>query len=267
MSGLKVTILGCGSSPGTPRVGNDWGACDPEEPRNRRLRASILIELAGARGTTRVIVDSGPDFRIQMLNAGVGSADGVLFTHPHADHIHGIDELRQFVINTRHRVPVYADEPTAARLREAFGYCFETPQGSSYPPILIDNRIAPGEAFSIDGAGGTMDIMPYRQIHGEIGSLGFRVGGFAYSTDVSFMPEDSFDLMEGVEVLVIDALRYTPHVSHFSVDQAIAAARRVGARRTVLTHMHLDLDYRTLKARLPADVEPAYDGMVIDLPG
>ncbi len=261
----RFTILGCGASPGVPRIGNDWGACDPGEPRNRRLRSSLMVErIEGSGGLTRVIVDTGPDFREQVLRAGVGEADAVLYTHSHADHIHGIDELRQFFHNSGHRVPVYADEATAARLKEAFGYCFETPLGSGYPPIVIEHRIEAGRALRVEGKGGSIDVLPYVQTHGDIHSIGYRFGGLAYSSDVSAIPEESWPLVEGVDVFIVDALRYRPHVSHFSVDQAIEAGRRIGAKLIVLTHMHHDLDYRTLVRDLPADVVPAFDGMVIE---
>ena len=262
----RLTFLGCGSSPGVPRIGNDWGACDPQEPRNRRLRSSLMIERIAGRGVTRVIVDTGPDFREQVLRANVGTADAIVYTHAHADHIHGIDELRQFFFNRGHRVPVWADAATSARLRQAFGYCFETPEGSGYPPIVTDHRVEPGRPFTIDGEGGPVELLPYEQVHGDITSIGYRVGRFAYSADVSAIPDATWPLIAGVDVFIVDALRYKPHVSHFSVDEAIAAARRVGAGRTILTHMHHDLDYRTLLARLPADVVPAHDGLTIELP-
>ena len=176
---LRFTILGCGSSPGVPRIGNDWGACDPREPKNRRRRASLLVQRIGAGGTTTVVIDTGPDFREQMLSTDVAFAEGVVYTHGHADHIHGIDDLRSFVINARRRVDIYADDPTSARLHESFHYCFETPPGSSYPPILIEHRIRPWHAFAIDGPGGPVELMPYTQEHGDIKSLGFRIGGLA----------------------------------------------------------------------------------------
>lgn len=262
---LRLTFLGCGASPGVPRIGNDWGACDPNEPRNLRLRSSLMVERHAGHGVTRVIVDTGPDFRQQVLAARVAGTDAVVYTHAHADHIHGIDELRQFFFNEGHRVPVYADEATAQRLKEAFGYCFEQPVGSGYPPIVADNRVVPGRRFSIEGSGGDLEILPYLQEHGDIHSIGYRFGPVAYSSDVSRMPEASWPLLEGVELFIVDALRYKPHVSHFSVDQAIEAARRIGARRTILTHMHHDLDYRTLLRELPDGVEPAYDGLVVDV--
>ena len=261
---MRFTILGCGASPGVPRIGNDWGACDPNEPRNRRLRSSLMVERIGEGGVTRIIVDTGPDFREQVLRAGVGEADAVLYTHSHADHIHGIDELRQFFHNSGHRVPVYADEATMARLKEAFGYCFQTPLGSGYPPIVAEHRVEAGVAFSIEGKGGTIEVLPYVQTHGDIVSIGYRFGSVAYSSDVSAIPEESWSRIEGVTVFIVDALRYKPHVSHFSVDQAIEAGRRVGAELIVLTHMHHDLDYRTLASDLPAGVIPSFDGLVIE---
>ena len=264
---LRFTILGCGSSPGTPRIGGDWGSCDPAEPRNRRRRAALLIErIAPGGARTVVVVDTGPDFRDQMLSAGIGWADGVVYTHAHADHIHGIDDLRSFVINGRRRVDIYADEATAARLHDAFGYCFRTPPGSSYPPILNDHRIRPGEAFRIDGPGGPIELLPYAQQHGSIVSLGFRVGRFAYSSDVSKMPEESIPLLEDLDVFVVDALKDVPHPSHLSVSEAVALSTRIGAQRTLLTHMDIDLDYRRLLAKLPPGIEPCHDGLVIELP-
>lgn len=264
---LRFTILGCGSSPGVPRIGNDWGSCDPRNPRNRRRRASLLVERLEKGGRTVVVIDTGPDFREQMLSADVGWADGVVYTHPHADHIHGIDDLRSFVINKRRRVDTYSDASTSARLHEAFGYCFATPPGSTYPPIVLDHRIEAGVPFTITGEGGPILLTPYAQRHGDIESLGFRIGGLAYSSDISALPADSERFVRGAEVFIVDALRYTPHPSHFSLDEAVACARRVEARRTILTHMHIDLDYEAVHRALPADIEPGFDGMVIDLEG
>lgn len=264
---LRFTILGCGSSPGVPRIGNDWGSCDPREPKNRRRRASLLIERVTPDGKkTVVVVDTGPDFREQMLSAEIGWADGVAYTHAHADHIHGIDDLRSFVLNRRRRVDVYMDEATSQRIHEGFHYCFVTPHGSSYPPIVEEHRIIPWQAFTIDGPGGVIELLPYDQKHGDIRSLGFRVGDFAYSSDVSAMPDESLPLLRDLEVFVVDALRYTPHPSHFSLDEALVLSKVLAPKRTILTHMHIDLDYRALHAALPADVEPAYDGMVVELP-
>ena len=264
---LRVTVLGCGASPGVPRIGNDWGACDPNEPRNRRTRCSLLIErISGdASRATRILVDTGPDLRAQLLAAGVNAIDAVVYTHSHADHLHGIDDLRVFWQNTGKLVDVYSDTATKRRLDEAFGYCFATAPGSFYPPILKHHSIAAGQPLTIGGAGGPLTLQPFRQIHGDIDSLGLRVGGFAYSCDVSDLPDETLAALAGLDVWIVDALRYRPHPSHFSVSEAMAWVGRVKPRRAILTHLHPDLDYATLKRELPAAIEPAYDGMTIEM--
>jgi phosphoribosyl 1,2-cyclic phosphate phosphodiesterase len=263
---LKVTVLGCGSSPGTPRIGNDWGACDPNEPKNRRTRCAILIERIDNEAVTRVLIDTGPDIRSQLLAAGVNSIDGVVYTHSHADHAHGIDDLRAFWQDTKRLVDVYADEPTHKRLLLAFGYCFATAPGSFYPPILKYHPISAGCELTIDGAGGRLALTPFRQIHGDTESLGLRVGTFAYSCDVSDLPEATLLTLAGLDVWIVDALRHHPHPSHFSVSEAVSWIERIKPRRAILTHMHIDLDYATLKHELPVGIEPAYDGMTVELP-
>jgi phosphoribosyl 1,2-cyclic phosphate phosphodiesterase len=263
---LRVTVLGCGSSPGVPRIGNDWGACDPNEPKNRRTRCSILLERITPGGTTRVLVDTGPDVRAQLLAANVSTIDAVIYTHPHADHVHGIDDLRAFWQNTKRLVDVYADAETFARLNQAFGYCFATAPGSSYPPILKHRLFTIGAPLTIDGAGGPLTIETFAQQHGDIETLGIRAGGFAYSCDVSDLKPPAVAALANLELWLVDALRYLYHPSHFSVDDALAWIARLAPRRAVLTHMHNDLDYTTLKRSLPANVEPAYDGMVLELP-
>ena len=260
---LQVTILGCGTSGGVPRVGDHWGACDPANPKNRRRRCSLLVERHGAGGETGVLVDTSPDLRQQLLDAGTGWIDGVLYTHDHADHVHGIDDLRQVAFNGRRRVDVYFDEATAKLLRSRFAYCFESPAGSDYPPILRGHEIVAGETVKIGGAGGAIEALPFRQMHGSGETLGFRFGGLAYSPDVSDFPEESLKALHDLDVWVIDALRPAPHPSHFSVEQALAWIARVKPKRAVLTHMHVDLDYATLSRELPKGVEPAYDGMVL----
>jgi phosphoribosyl 1,2-cyclic phosphate phosphodiesterase len=267
VAGLRFTVLGCGSSPGVPRIGNDWGACDPSNLKNRRSRCSLLAERVGAPGqTTRVLVDTSPDLRAQALAADFGALDGVLYTHAHADHIHGIDDLRGFVINMRRRVDVYADAQTMARLREAFGYCFETPPGSDYPPIVNGHPVAAGEPVTIDGPGGPLTALPISQIHGRITSLAFRFGGLAYSPDVSDLDDEAEYRLQDLDVWIVDALRHTPHPSHFSLDEAVGWIDRLKPKRAILTHMHVDLDYEAVRRSVPHHVEPAYDGMVIDLP-
>ncbi len=264
---LKVTILGCGTSGGVPRVGNVWGACDPANPKNRRRRCSLLVQREGADGVTSLLVDTSPDFRDQLLDAGVGLLDGVLYTHDHADHTHGIDDLRVVVYNGHRRVEVYADKETLALLRQRFDYCFETPLGSDYPAILLGHEIAPGEIAHFEGPGGVIDVLAFRQIHGRGETLGFRFGGLAYSPDVSDLPEDSLAHLRDLDVWIIDALRYTSHPSHFSLGEALAWVERMKPKRAILTHMHIDLDYASLLAELPPGVEPAYDGMVLTVEG
>lgn len=262
---LRLTILGCGSSPGTPRITGDWGACDPTNPLNRRTRAAAMIERISRNGVTRVVIDTGPDFREQMIRAGVRHIDGAVFTHGHADHIHGIDDLRGFVLEQRRLMDVHADAATLGRLRQGFGYCFETPHGSSYPPILIAHEIEHGVTIHIDGEGGTLPLEPLPQIHGDIVSLAFRVGPFAYCTDVSGFPDQTVSRLLGLDLLVIDALQYRPHPSHFSLAQALDWIGRLGPRRAVLTHMHVPLDYQTVMNETPAHIEPAYDGLAIEV--
>jgi phosphoribosyl 1,2-cyclic phosphate phosphodiesterase len=262
---LRFTLLGCGSSPGVPRIGGHWGACDPDEPKNRRRRCSMLVQRIADGGVTNVLVDTSPDLREQALGAGLSALDGVLYTHPHADHLHGIDDLRGFVMNTKRRVDVYAADDTADRLVEGFGYCFKSPPGSDYPPILNLHRIGTDAPVTVDGAGGPVTAMPVVQQHGRIQSLGFRFGGFAYSPDVSGLDADAVARLQGLDVWVVDALRRSEHPSHFSLDQALAWIERLTPRHAVLTHMHHDLDYATLCRELPAHVRPGYDGLVVEL--
>jgi phosphoribosyl 1,2-cyclic phosphate phosphodiesterase len=266
MAKLVATILGCGSSPGVPRIGNDWGACDPTEPKNRRLRCSLLVERIGADGRkTVVLVDTGPDVRAQLLGAGVDRLDAVLYTHAHADHSHGIDDLRVFWQDSERRVDVYADAATLARFDQAFAYCFRTLPGSFYPPILEAHEITAGQAFSIEGPGGPIEFLPYRQVHGDIHSLGFRIGGLAYSCDVSALPDETLPHLADLDTWIVDALRYRPHPSHFSLRETLAWIERLTPRRAILTHMHIDLDYQRLKRELPPGVEPAFDGMTVEI--
>jgi phosphoribosyl 1,2-cyclic phosphate phosphodiesterase len=262
---LRVTILGCGSSAGVPRVGVGWGACDPNNPRNRRRRCSILVERFGPGGVTRVLVDTGPDLRDQLLGCDVRHLDAVLITHDHADHTHGIDDLRPLVIAMRRRMPVYMDAVTSEVMMARFGYCFRQPSGSDYPPILDERRIEAGADVTVEGAGGPVTGRPFRMIHGGTEALGFRFGRLAYAPDVSRMPEESLAELQDLDVLVIDALRYTPHPSHFSVSEALALIEAVRPRRAILTNLHTDLDYETLRREVPAGIEPAFDGLQIEL--
>jgi phosphoribosyl 1,2-cyclic phosphate phosphodiesterase len=262
---LSLTILGCGSSGGVPRVAQGWGACDPKNPRNRRRRCSVLLERRNGEGRTRVLVDTSPDLREQLLDASVDWLDAVLMTHSHADHTHGMDDLRPLVIAMHKRIDIHMDDATSQAVRQAFGYIFETPTGSSYPPMLNEKRLAVGETTRIEGAGGYVEARPFRLEHGEISALGLRFGALAYTPDVNAIPPESLPFLEGLDTWIIDGLRYKPHPSHFSVDEALAWVEKMRPRRTVITNLHTDLDYDELKRRLPQSVTPAYDGMRIEV--
>ena len=262
---LRFTILGCGTSTGVPRIGGDWGACDPNNPKNRRTRCSLLAEQFGTGDEpTRILIDTSPDMREQVLRAGIGSLDAVPYSHSHADHVHGIDDLRGFAMNMRRRVDIYADKSTMARLKSGFDYCFATPPGGDYPPILNGNDIVAGETVTISGAGGALTALPVLQNHGSIHSLGFRIGNLAYCPDVNGLPDDAVAALQDLDVWIVDALRHKPHPSHFSLEEALAWIDRIGPKRAILTHMHVDLDYETLRRSLPDLVEPAFDGMVVE---
>jgi phosphoribosyl 1,2-cyclic phosphate phosphodiesterase len=263
---LRVTILGCGSSGGVPRPALGWGICDPANPKNRRRRCSLLVErLNGAESgpRTRVLVDTSPDLREQLIDTQVDWIDGIFYTHEHADHLHGIDDLRALFIHKRRRLEAYVDEATSRVLLQRFGYCFETPPGSSYPPILNENRIVAGTAVEIRGEGGPITVMPFTQDHGDIPSLGYRFGPVAYSSDLVDLPEASVGALAGLDLWIVDALRYKPHPSHFSVDQALEWIARIKPRRAILTNMHADIDYAEIAAKLPPHVVPAYDGLSV----
>lgn len=263
---LRFTILGCGSSGGVPRPALGWGVCDPKNPKNRRRRCSLLVERRDPQGAaTRVLIDTSPDLREQLLAAEVDWLDAVLFTHEHADHTHGIDDLRGLYIHRRRRLDAYADAPTYQVLSERFGYCFASPPGSNYPAILNAHPISVGHALTIAGAAGLIQVLPFAQDHGDIASLGFRFGAVAYSSDLRDLPPESVAALSDLKLWIVDALRYQPHPSHFSVDEALDWIKRLAPRRAILTNLHSDLDYEELRRRLPPHVEPAYDGLVIEM--
>lgn len=264
-SRLVARILGSGSSGGVPRIGGEWGVCDPTEPRNRRSRCSLLLKqfVRGVAEPTMVLIDTSPDMREQLLSARATRLDAVLLSHEHADQIHGIDDLRALVLRHRKRIPVFMDQPTWAIVGARFDYCFTSKP--LYPAILDHHEMEAGQAVDIRGPGGTMKILPLTQDHGGGASLGFRVGNFAYCNDVVRLPEETLGRLGGLDILVVDALRTTPHPTHANVAQALDWIGRLKPKRAVLTNMHIDLDYRTLKAELPAGVEPAYDGMEMEL--
>ena len=262
---LEATILGCGSSAGVPRLGGpdgagDWGACDPSNPKNRRRRCSLLVK----RGGTTLLVDTSPDMREQLLSARVSHLDAVLMTHPHADQTNGIDDLRPLTFIMRKRVDMYAEESTLAHLGRQFAYCFHTPEGSEYPPIITGHVIPePFAPFTLNGAGSAVPVLAFWQEHGPTRSLGFRFGSLAYSSDVSGLDESAFAALEGIETWILDALRYRPHPTHANVETALSWIARMKPKRAILTNLHIDVDYAELAAALPPGVEPAFDGMVV----
>lgn len=253
----RVTFLGTGTSHGVPMIGCDCGTCRSSDPRDTRLRPSIYLDIPDG---PRILVDASPDLRQQALTHRIRRVDAVLFTHSHADHILGLDELRRFNAVQGGPIPCYADASTWNTLRRTFSYVFDgvERQGGGIP------QLEPREITGSFGIGG-IDVVPVPLLHGRAPILGFRFGRFAYLTDCSAVPDDSWALVHGVDTLVIDALRHKPHPTHFSVAEAIAAAGRIGARRTFFTHMCHDLPHAETCARLPAGVELAYDGLVLDV--
>jgi phosphoribosyl 1,2-cyclic phosphate phosphodiesterase len=262
---LTLTVLGCGSSAGVPRPALGWGACDPNNPRNRRRRCSLLAERTSDHGVTRIVIDTAPDLREQLIDASVDHIDAVFLTHEHADQTHGMDDLRSVVLHQRRRIPVYLNQSTANHILLRFSYCFISPEGSDYPPILDSHEIEAGESRTIEGKGGAVTLAAFLLQHGNIPALGYRIGGAAYTPDVSDIPQASWPFLQDLELWIIDGLRYAGHPSHFSVNDALSWIDRFKPRRAVITNMHADLDYEVLRQRLPANVIPAYDGMRLTL--
>ena len=271
---FRVRILGCGSSGGVPRLGGDdghgdWGVCDPCEPRNRRTRCSVLVErrhpetrFDDRNAVTSVLVDTSPDMREQLLVAGCARLDAVLITHHHADQTHGLDDLRAMVHRMKKRMPVWIDRDTAGELLHRFSYCFRQPEGSWYPPILEEVPMpAMGKTRQIDGPSGEVPFTPFLQGHGPVDSLGFRFGTMAYSSDVHELPAESFELLEGLDLWIVDALQIKPHGTHAHLEKTLGWIERLKPRRAVLTNLHNSMDYRTVSKLLPEHVVAAYDGM------
>jgi len=259
---LAITILGCGSSGGVPRVGAGWGACDPHNPKNRRRRCAILVEQkATDGGITQVLIDTGPDMREQLLDQGTVHLDAILLTHQHADHTHGIDDVRPLVIQQKDRIDIHMDEVTAEVMRSKFSYIFQTAEGSQYPPLLNEHRLIHGQTCTIGGQGGTLSFLPFRLEHGDIDALGFRIGDMAYSPDVNGIPPESIGFLEGLDIWIVDALRYQPHSTHFCLAETLEWIARLKPRRAILTNLHTDLDFDRLRGELPENVEPAFDGL------
>ncbi|HEY7842364.1 MAG TPA: MBL fold metallo-hydrolase [Bradyrhizobium sp.] len=258
---LTLTILGCGSSAGVPRPALGWGACDPNNPKNRRRRCSLLVEETNGQGTTRIVIDTSPDLREQLIDANVDHIDAVFLTHEHADQTHGIDDLRSVVLHQRRRIPIYLNESTGREILTRFSYCFVSPPGSDYPPILDHHPIEAGESRTIAGKGGAVALSAFNVQHGTIPTLGYRIGNAAYTPDLSDIPRESWPVLENLDLWIVDGLRYAGHPSHFSVNDALAWIDRFKPKRAVITNMHSDLDYEVLRQTLPSGVVPAYDGM------
>jgi phosphoribosyl 1,2-cyclic phosphate phosphodiesterase len=255
---MKVTLLGCGPSTGVPAIGPDWGDCEPEDPRNRRRRASLLIECRDRV----VLIDTSPDLREQLLDAGVSRIDAVILTHAHADHLHGIDDLRAVNRLMQQPIALYAEAEALTEVERRFAYALEpvAPGQFFYKPTLTPHRIA--GPFTAAG----LPITTFRQDHGYSATLGLRIGALGYSTDVTELDNDAFAALVGVELWIVDCLRYEPHPTHSHLAKTLAWIERVKPRHAVLTHMDRQLDYRALAAKLPQGVEPGQDGLVFELP-
>ena len=260
---MKITILGCGGSGGVPLIGGIWGACDPANPKNRRLRASVLVE----DSATRILVDTSPDMREQLLATGNGWLDAVVYTHGHADHLHGIDDLRSVCALRQAPLDIYAEPQTLAQLRDRFGYTLPPPGATTatrgqqifYKPILVPHEIA--GPFTV----GTIPVASFAQDHGFSRTLGLRFGPIAYSTDVVALDEAAFRILEGVDIWVVDALRFERHMTHSNFERTLDWIARVKPKRAILTHMNLSMDYAAVRARCPPGVEPGYDGLTLEI--
>lgn len=258
---MRVTVLGCGPSSGIPGVDVGWGACDPENPKNRRLRPSILIEAGGKT----ILVDTSPDLRQQMLNVGKNHLDAVLFTHAHADHLHGIDDLRGVNRAMSADIDIYADAATIETIATRFPYVLEPlPDGAThyYKPTLVPHVIEPGSRYSILG----LDVETFEQDHGFSKTVGYRFGNFAYTTDTVAQTEDAFAILEGVDTWLVGVFTDSPHPTHVHVEKALEWRDRIKPRRCIMTHLGPRLDYARLAAELPEGAEPAFDGMIIEIP-
>ncbi len=255
---MKITILGCGYAPGVPSISSGWGQCDPANPKNRRQRASVLV----TKGDTNVLIDASPDLREQLLDAGVKRLDAVLFTHGHADHIHGLDELREINRLMQAPIPIYGDAETLKALETRFGYAFEgIPPGQVFfRPWLIPNVVGT-EPFTV----GSLSIRAFPQSHGYSTSLGYRIGDVAYSTDVFDFDDAIFSQLGDLSVWIVGALQELPHPTHAHLDKVLGWIERLKPRRSVITHMSNTMDYDTLTSKLPVGVTPAFDGMHLDV--
>jgi len=270
----RATILGCGSSGGVPRIGGidgtgDWGSCDPNEPKNRRLRCSLLVEQSSFEDfpedqTTRILVDTSPDLREQLIENRVRKLDAVLYTHDHADHTHGLDDLRVVVFHTKKMLNVWADNETGQSLVQRFSYAFEQPANSDYQPILSLRTLTPNIPITIRGAGGEISALPLQVEHGSINALGFRFDSMAYIPDVSHIYDHTFSHLKNLDCFIIDALRYRPHPTHAHLEKTLSWIEQLDPKRSFLTNMHIDMDYATLIGKIAPNVKPAFDKMQIN---
>lgn len=256
---MKVTVLGCSESSGTPRIGCECEVCTSANPKNKRSRVSILVE----EGDTRLLVDTSPDLRMQALREGIKTVDAVLYTHAHSDHVHGIDDVRSFNFHGGKVLPAFGDKETLAQLRNMFAYVFNTPEAERgwFRPQLEACEIEAGKAFNAAG----VQVMPFRQQHGHNVSLGFRIGNFAYSTDVSDFPPESEEHLYGLDCWLVDCLSIKPVPTHAHLEKTLGWIEKFKPKRAVLTHMSHHLDYDWLNANTPPHVEAAYDGMVLQI--
>jgi len=261
---VRITVLGCGSSTGTPSVEAGWGKCDPTNPKNRRTRPSILVEDSGQT----VLVDTSPDLREQLLRHEIRHLDAVIYTHAHSDHLHGIDDLRGVNRLMNAAIPAYADDVTIKSIRDRFGYVLAplAPEATMfYKSTLVAHEFAHGDTFVAGDDVGGLSVTAIEQDHAYINTFGLRFGDFAYSTDLIAMHEDGFDMLQGIKVWMLGTFTDKPHPTHLDVDRALEWCERVKPERAYLTHLSYGLDYETLQARLPDNVFVAYDGMVVDV--
>ena len=261
MGELRFTILGCGSSGGVPRLGGHWGNCDPNNVKNFRKRCSLLIQRFENNNVTNVLIDTTPDMRQQLLDAKIGKLDAVIYTHEHADHLHGLDDLRMIVMNMQKRLPVFASKQTKNSILERFGYAFKTPKGSPYPPILDMNDLT--ETLEIQGAGGPIKFTSFDVDHGNILVSAIKVNDVLYTPDISTVRNDTE--LRDLDYWILDSLRYKPHPSHVNLEQALGLIDRYKPKKAILTNLHVDLDYLTLLNETPDNVVPAHDGLQIKL--
>jgi len=256
---MKITVLGCGGSAGVPEIACQCEVCMSANPKNKRTRVSVLVETQGKR----LLIDTSPDLRQQAISNGISHIDAILYTHDHADHIHGIDDVRLFNVAADASLPAYGDAKTLAALRARFAYLMQPKPASGvwFRPSLTGVEIQPPTPFDVQG----LRVTPVLQQHAQVTSLGFRIGRFAYSTDVNGFSDASFAALEGLDVWVVDCLRYTPSVTHAHLEMTLGWVEKLKPKRTVFTHMAHQFEYEKLARELPPGIEPGYDGMVLEL--